>query len=487
MYIKRLKLQNFKSYRGQHTFEFVPGLNCIVGENNGGKSTIFEGITYIMGIGRPDDSLVCTDPDPADTRMRVEMDIVVDPEVDFKDDKYARLRAYHFADDDDEIIRIERMPDLRTVQQGGREVQLDGKKLPIWNPDTEQFENPTGIDALLKGLVNVEPIWADTIPGEVADFGATKILGKIIDAKVKGFLDSAAWGVFKAAHKEAFVDSQGSLVSQMDAIANQISQVVQEQYGDATLRFNFNEPEASALVKSGELLVHDGVGETPLALKGTGMQRAFSLALIQVLAKVTRGTVDAGPPLILLIDEPETWLHPSAQIKLGEALGAIEDQLFLITHSPYLLRRLNPDKHQLMLISGKGTEAEVTSRKDLGIEKLGHPTLGEITYKAFGIATDEFFIELYTLLEKRLGYKLRKALFQQGLPEWKERIWPDGGKLMLPRPVYVRHSIYHPGTENVPHTEQDLRDSIEDMLGVINKLVPLTPSPDPDEDGDETA
>ncbi|MDU4093368.1 MAG: AAA family ATPase, partial [Pantoea sp.] len=56
MFIKKLKIENFKGYHGtENELEFnIPdgatagsGLNVFVGENNAGKSTVFEVIDFI--------------------------------------------------------------------------------------------------------------------------------------------------------------------------------------------------------------------------------------------------------------------------------------------------------------------------------------------------------------------------------------------------------------------------------------------------------
>ena len=62
MYIKRITIQNFKCFNGRHVIEFsLPdsskigsGLNIFVGENNSGKSTVFEAIDFLRdGTKRP--------------------------------------------------------------------------------------------------------------------------------------------------------------------------------------------------------------------------------------------------------------------------------------------------------------------------------------------------------------------------------------------------------------------------------------------------
>ena len=85
------------------------------------------------------------------------------------------------------------------------------------------------------------------------------------------------------------------------------------------------------------------------------MQRAIALGLIQLYARSGALEDDNPTPLILMLDEPETWLHPSAQLKLGEALSKIgeREQVFIITHSPYLIRKFNSQNHfRLFTIEG---------------------------------------------------------------------------------------------------------------------------------------
>lgn len=78
------------------------------------------------------------------------------------------------------------------------------------------------------------------------------------------------------------------------------------------------------------------------------MQRALALSLIQLYAKITNkseGTIEK--PIIFLIDEPETFLHPKAQNKLMEAFNELsrKSQIFITTHSPYLLKLFDKNRY----------------------------------------------------------------------------------------------------------------------------------------------
>jgi len=69
----------------------------------------------------------------------------------------------------------------------------------------------------------------------------------------------------------------------------------------------------------------------PMTHKGTGYRRLFMVARFRYLAKKTKGN-----DVIYLIEEPETFLHPTAQQDLLNALKEISDetQVIITTHSP---------------------------------------------------------------------------------------------------------------------------------------------------------
>ena len=48
MYISKIRLVNFKSFKGEHIIEFSEGINFFVGNNNCGKTTIFKAVEFIQ-------------------------------------------------------------------------------------------------------------------------------------------------------------------------------------------------------------------------------------------------------------------------------------------------------------------------------------------------------------------------------------------------------------------------------------------------------
>ena len=210
------------------------------------------------------------------------------------------------------------------------------------------------------------------------------------------------------------------------------------------------------------------------------MQRAVTLALIQVYSKQQHEEKEHAP-LTLLLDEPETWLHPRAQLQLSEALAKIseQEQLFLITHSPYMLRSYNPEQHSLLIFSRDNNAPSIQYSDQLGLFAGRALSLGEITYFAFGIPSAEFHDELWGEIhclidpksEKDLNNKLENNHQLNFSKTW---IRDDGNKLKHEQatlPYYIRNSSHHPeNRHNKPYTDDELVDSTEMLIAVLKVL-----------------
>mgnify|MGYP000709515319 CR=1 FL=1 len=147
------------------------------------------------------------------------------------------------------------------------------------------------------------------------------------------------------------IDSQPSLQEKLNSIASAIGMRMNEQYGGSNaVQFAFEQPDVSNFVKMGQVLIHetssdssndkdvsfggDITPEAELQHKGTGMQRAFALAAIQVYAEQQRehsvdksdedndGDSEKELPIIsslVALDEPDMALHPCAQYTLADS------------------------------------------------------------------------------------------------------------------------------------------------------------------------
>ena len=94
-----------------------------------------------------------------------------------------------------------------------------------------------------------------------------------------------------------------------------------------------------------DVLVDDGT-ETPLELKGDGIK---SLMAISIIEHVTRKQA-AKKNILLVIEEPESHLHPDAIHKLKNVLRKIstKNQVLISTHSPLMVNRSNISRNLLV-------------------------------------------------------------------------------------------------------------------------------------------
>jgi predicted ATPase len=168
---------------------------------------------------------------------------------------------------------------------------------------------------------------------------------------------------------------------------------------------------------------------------------------------------------ILLIDEPETHLHPPAQINLLEELVKITQNknnniLFFATHSNYLIDKVNLDRNYKVI---KENNLKTSINK---IEKKTS-TYSEVNYEIFGILNNDYHNELYGFIESVDNSKL-VALKQT--KDWINLKTKKTERVSLSK--YIRHSIHHPeNTLNKKYTETELKNSIQELKSIKESLI----------------
>lgn len=485
MYISKISLLNFKGFKGEHVINFDKGVNFFVGDNNCGKTSIFEAVEFIRTKKTKDEVITKTATD----------DEIVSVEVEFKGDDLQsfieteplkKYQSYLIDANGEKSLRVMRSSEENKITQDKKEKSLSIVNVRVFNPTTKQFENPTGVDNTISALFDSQFVWADTDSSDVSDFSKTKICGKIINVITKDFVNSETWRRFSDSHKEAFGDGEKSIATSLRPVQEKLKAILSEQYGDTEVRFSFSLPEIESFFKSGNIELSENGIETRSEEKGTGMQRALALALIQVYADISSSNGKGeSKPIIFFIDEPETFLHPQAQNKLLDALEKISltSQVFVITHSPYLLKKYKSSTHSMNVFSKKQSFNEVTGGKEFDLFGISSPTWGEINYKAFGVLSSEFHNELYGFIQAKAILEDEKYYNPKDFDDYLVRensqivknikykhLRSDNTVIEYNTtlPTRIRNIIHHPeNTNNTPFTEAELKTSIELLIPLL--------------------
>lgn len=382
MYIKKLTLNNFKSFVGENTINFRPGINYLVGNNNVGKTTIFDAIQFLLSgeiKGKCLKSQQCKNDE-----YSVKIVLAEVGELDESNKKYD---SYIHNNE----LTLMRSSKKETIKQNDKDITLDIKKIRImkWNTDKPiQFENPTGIANTISSLFNPQFIYASSSNEEYVDFGTTKIAGKLIGSLTSDFMKSDIYSEFLKAHARAF--GEEGILTYLDEVQKNIASKLSEQFGPAKFKFSFEQPPVTDFLKKGDMeLEEDGVW-TNAGEKGNGMQRALALAIVQVVAEVNSSLNG----MQFFIDEPEIYLHPIAQDKLMGALKKLvpSNQVFITTHSPYILRNFDSKSDSVSILQ-KNEQPRIKKMQDLFFTP---PDMDEVTYKAFGVPTIGLHQKLFT-------------------------------------------------------------------------------------------
>ncbi len=486
MFIRELRIKNFKGFKEEHIFKCVKNFSFFVGDNNSGKSSIFEAIEFLKSGLPPTKKLEDIKNKNSKDHLCVTLKLQGDLKEmikDFSEDKYL---SYVFDENGIETIIVSRTSKVTKITQGKKEVEINIKKVTLWNNETNQYENPSGIDTVFKTLFETQFIWADTNPDDISDFGSTKICGRLLTGTIGDFFDTPQWQTFKDTHEATFHKGSNSLAARTKVLEKRIEDIITNQYGLASVNFNFEMPDIASFLKAGGININDGT-ETSSKEKGTGMQRALAIALIQIYAEeITKHPEDPQKkkPLFLFIDEPETFLHPKAQEKLLDALDIISDtqQIFVTTHSPYLLRSFKQSRHELFLCKKLSDTNEAKPSNTLALFGKSSPTWGEINYSAYDLLTVEFHNELYGFVQAKAiddneKYssieEFDKYLMQHGILidlDWIHERVSGNISYKVTIQTYIRNTIHHPENyKNAVYTSDQLRISTEKLIEILKK------------------
>lgn len=215
--------------------------------------------------------------------------------------------------------------------------------LPSNEFEDEWIANPQGYANVLKStLPHCILIPAVRDASDESKVTKSNPFGKLIYEIVRN-LDSSFRESLAAKLKETtrLLNREGQ--SERAAGVNEVEATIKKYLGevmDADLELEFRAPTVEILLTSPRIVVDDGF-RGAVDGKGHGLQRAVIFAILRAYSTlVTDRSGTSRRPLILAVEEPELYMHPTAQRTIRKVLRSIADggdQVLFSTHSPLLV------------------------------------------------------------------------------------------------------------------------------------------------------
>lgn len=236
------------------------------------------------------------------------------------------------------------------------------------------------------------------IPAIRTSSQAIKIVNSLLEKEFSALEDNPD---FKAVIKKITKLQQPIIKKISDSLKKTISSFIPD-VRNILIKNNGN--IGQLLSASCRVYVDDGI-ETDLELKGDGV---ISLTAISLLQDFSKGS-SLGRDLVLLLEEPESHLHPKAIHNLKKVLYEISNtsQVIITTHSPIMIERLNL-KQNIIVQAGKAISAKSVNeiRDSLGIAMSDNLSSA---YLVLLVEGEEDVVLLKVWLEER-SVKIKTAL-----------------------------------------------------------------------------
>lgn len=346
--IRRIEIKNFRSIR-EFSWWPSPGINCLIGPGDSGKSSILDAIDFCLGARR---TIQFTDADFFN--LEVEAPISITVTIGELDDALKNFETYgnFLRGCNSETQTIEDEPEKQAETAITLRLTVSGDLEPVWTLISDR----AAAQSQTRGLNwNDRLRLSPTRIGAVADYNLAWRRGSVLNRLSEERADTSA-ALAKAARdaRSAFGDLADGQLGETLAIVAKTAKDLGIPVGD--------KPKAmldahSVSFGGGTVSLHSENG-IPLRGLGLGSMRLLIAGLQRHAAKQSA---------VVLIDELEHGLEPHRIVRLLGSIGAKDKvpplQAFVTTHSPVALRELSGDQLFVLRETGK-----VHSAESVGIE-----------------------------------------------------------------------------------------------------------------------
>jgi predicted ATP-dependent endonuclease of OLD family len=368
--IAKLQIRNFRSIED---IEFdVPQVCALVGPNNGGKTNILEAIRRVLGTSFVSASSFDMD----DVYMRdQERDIAItctaSPPLKYVPFKYVTATEIHALSFEYKRYKVGEQKGERRIEQ--KCLDASGKQPQVLarapkKGEQHQYKPLVNIPTELREQIPLIHVGANRSLSEQLPSARQSMLRRLFEDVSAGFEEATNTVQVKARDGTISTIPRAARFERLISLAmellrtdkfNEIEQSIKlnalRQLGFDPVRdadrldLFFTPMEPFDFYKSLDLLVREGGFEISAREMGGGVQNAIVLAILKAFEETHRKGA------ILLIEEPEMFLHPQMQRSLYKTIREIgkTNQVIYTTHSPHFVSV--PSYEEVMLV--RRTEA----------------------------------------------------------------------------------------------------------------------------------
>lgn len=412
--LSHITIQNYRACR--EVSIPIESFTPLVGQNNSGKSTVLKAIQWVLKPA----SLSIGDFGNKDAPVIVSacIDGISQEVLDRIPEQKHRKAIEPYCRNGRLWIRAKASgPGAKALSKEVWDIeQCGGDDLPEhWRV------YPTGLPEAVSVLLP-DPLYIEAMEDVAEDLGKAKA-----GSTIKSLLDEVMVPILKAhADLNTALESITNILTtdgknrsaHLKSFDVDATAALAQFFPGLALDLDLQVVDVKEFFKAGDLHVTDKITGDRRRFDqiGTGAQRAIQMALIRYLADSRNLDVERPSRRLLLIDEPELYLHPQGVRRLRSALAQLAEvgfQVVFSTHSPMMLCRENaPDTINFRQSAGKGVVAQKPLRQAV-TQALDNAQSQSRTLFELGNLAEIYFSDTVVLCEGKTDRRLLPLAYER--------------------------------------------------------------------------